>query len=66
MSTGASVQVDFPVAVPALVIDAPASRPNGGQGPSPSPSPSVAQGLDLWFENFRKYEATLVRIFVCS
>jgi len=53
MSTGSSA--DFPAAVPAL--DAPASRPNGGQGPSPS-----VQGLDLWVENFRKYEATLVRL----
>lgn len=61
MTTGASV--DMPVAVPALVsTDALGSRPNGGQGPLASGSPSVAQGLDLWLENFRKYEATLVRI----
>jgi hypothetical protein len=58
MSIGASV--DFPAAEPASVSDAPVSRPNGGQGPSPSPS--VAQGLHSWFENFRKYEATLVRL----
>jgi hypothetical protein len=61
MSTGASV--DMHVAVPALVTDARSSRPSGGQDPLTSGSPSVAQGLDLWLENFRKYEATLVRFF---
>jgi len=61
-----TASVDLPVAVPALVTDALGSRPNGGQGPSASASPSVAQGLDLWLENFRKYEATLQEVTATS
>lgn len=64
MSTGASV--DMHVAVPALVTDAQGSRPSGGQDSLTSGSPSVAQGLDLWLENFRKYEATLQQVTATS
>lgn len=54
-----STATDFPAAAPVSVLEAPASGPSGGL--DLSSSASVAQGLDLWFQNFRKYEATLVR-----
>lgn len=52
-----STSVEIPTAAPTSAAElAPAPHPNGGQGVTPS----AAQGLELWLENFRKYEATLV------
>lgn len=53
-----STSVEISTAAPASAAElAPVSLPNGGQGATPS----AVHGLDLWLENFRKYETTLVR-----
>jgi hypothetical protein len=49
-----TISVEIPQAAPTTS----ASLPLGGQGAT---TPSAVQGLDMWLENFRKYEATLVR-----
>jgi len=53
---------EIPVAVPPSASEHGTTHPIGGQGPSSSLS--AVQGLDLWLESFRKYEATLVRPYV--
>jgi len=54
-----STSVEIPKAAPTSAAElAPASLPQGGQGANPS----AVQGLDLWLENFRKYEATLQEV----
>ena len=50
--------VEIPVAVPSSAMEHTSSDSIGGQGPSSALS--AVQSLDLWLENFRKYEATLV------
>ncbi|KAG5731790.1 Protein VTS1 [Termitomyces sp. T112] len=50
-----STSVEFPKAAPTSAAElAPAPLPNGGEGAA-----HTLQGLDLWLQNFRKYEATL-------
>ncbi|RDB25242.1 hypothetical protein Hypma_008010 [Hypsizygus marmoreus] len=58
-----STSVEIPKAAPSSAAEhAPASLPNGGQGATHS----TLQGLDLWLENFRKYEATLQEVTKAS
>ncbi|KAG5646829.1 hypothetical protein DXG03_002206 [Asterophora parasitica] len=59
MSTSAEIVKAAP---PSAAELAPASLPNGGQGADSS----TLQGLDLWLENFRKYEATLQEVIKTS
>jgi len=58
-----STSVEIPKAAPTSAAElAPVSLPNGGQGTNSS----TVQGLDLWLENFRKYEATLQEVVKTS
>jgi len=58
-----STSVEIPTAAPTSAAElAPAPGPNGGQGTVPS----TALGLDLWLENFRKYELTLQEVTKAS
>ncbi|KAF9467342.1 hypothetical protein BDZ94DRAFT_1156219 [Collybia nuda] len=54
-----TISVEIPQAAPNTSVP----LPLGGQGVTP---PSTVQGLDIWLENFRKYEATLQEVTSAS
>ncbi|GLB37312.1 putative sterile alpha motif containing protein [Lyophyllum shimeji] len=59
MSTSVEISKAAPTSATEL---APEPLPTGGQGANSS----AVQGLDLWLENFRKYEATLQEVTITS
>jgi len=58
--------MELPTAVPAPAAEI-AHVPGPSGGPSTTGAPtSAVQGLDIWIENFRKYEATLQEVTKAS